>query len=303
MRRVLAYINLMRPANILTAIADIMFGFAASGMAIEFIYEDRPWFKIHEINSLYWLITSTVGLYGGGVVFNDVFDAKIDREERPERPIPSGKASILGASILGIILLLVGIYSAYQVSIISTIIAFTIALLALTYDIYSKHQSFLGPLNMGACRSGNLLLGISVVPSVISQLWFLGLIPILYVGAITLISRGEVYGASKKMIENGLIIYAMMLLGILNLGLLDKFSLWNSMPFLGLFLLATIPSWISALRTGRADNIKRAVKTGVISLIILDASLAAGFAGYEFGLLILILLPLSIIIGKGFTVT
>ncbi len=53
----------------------------------------------------YWLIW-------GGVVFNDVFDAKLDAVERLERPIPSGRASLQRATILGIVLLLIGVIAA-----------------------------------------------------------------------------------------------------------------------------------------------------------------------------------------------
>ena len=72
-------LRLTRPANIVTAIADILAGVAISG----FLRDG------HDYTPVLWLVLSTVGLYGGGVVFNDVFDAKLDAVERPERPIPS----------------------------------------------------------------------------------------------------------------------------------------------------------------------------------------------------------------------
>jgi 4-hydroxybenzoate polyprenyltransferase len=303
MKNIIAYLKLMRPANILTAIADILLGFAASGTMIKFLYDNDQWFQITGLNSLFWLIGSTIGLYGGGVVFNDVFDAEQDKLERPERPIPSGLASKTGATILGSLLLLAGIACAFMVSVISGAIAVTIAILALTYDKYNKHHEVWGPLNMGACRSANLMLGMSVLPAALLNLWFLAIIPVMYISAITLISRGEVSGISKKAIEAGLLLYIIMLLGIFNLGFLDRFRFWHSLPFILLFVLITIPSWVTALRTAAPMDIRKAVKTGVIALIILDASLAAGFAGIEYGLMILVLLPLSILIAKGFAVT
>ncbi|NEP43227.1 MAG: UbiA family prenyltransferase, partial [Okeania sp. SIO2H7] len=74
-----AYLQLMRPANIITAHADILVGYAASGATDPY--------------RLGWLLLATTGLYGDGVVFNDVFDAELDAIERPERPIPSDRAS------------------------------------------------------------------------------------------------------------------------------------------------------------------------------------------------------------------
>jgi 4-hydroxybenzoate polyprenyltransferase len=78
------------------------------------------------------------------VVFNDVFDARLDAVERPERPIPSGRASLQGATILGIVLLLVGVVAAAFVSAFSGVLAAGIAVLALVYDKYGKHTP-LGP--------------------------------------------------------------------------------------------------------------------------------------------------------------
>ena len=144
-----AYLQLMRPANIVTAMADIMAGFAASG-AVLLLLENGNINNVYSLKLLYLLI-ATIGLYGGGVVFNDVFDARLDAVERPERPIPSGKASLTGASILGSLLLLFGIIAAGLVSVSSAVIATIIALLALLYDKFGKHNWLLGPVNMGAC--------------------------------------------------------------------------------------------------------------------------------------------------------
>ena len=293
MQRLIAYIRLTRPANILTAVADIMLGFAVTGLAFNFIH----------LNALIGLVISTIGLYGGGVVFNDVFDAELDKKERPERPIPSGMTSLRGAKLLGTVLMSTAIIAAYQVSIISAAIAVGIALLALLYNKFYKHHPVWGPLNMGACRCGNLFLGISVVPLAILQYWYLGLIPILYIVAITLISRGEVHGMNKKSIEIGLQLYLVMLLGILNLALMEEFQLLYALPFMLLFLALTLPPWLAALRSGKAYHIKKAVKSGILSLILLDAALAAGFTNVGYGLLILLLLPLSLLLSKTFAVT
>ena len=90
----------MRPANIITSVADVLAGIAISGyLANENFFESY-------LSPIFLLIISTIGLYGGGVVFNDVFDAELDKIERPERPIPKGIISIKEASFLGIILLL-----------------------------------------------------------------------------------------------------------------------------------------------------------------------------------------------------
>ena len=66
--------------------ADILCGFLV-GAAISGAGEPN-WFVLP------WLLLSSAGLYLGGMVLNDVFDARLDAVERPERPIPSGRVSI-----------------------------------------------------------------------------------------------------------------------------------------------------------------------------------------------------------------
>src|ERR687889_847591 len=96
----------MRPANIVTALSDIVAGVAIAG-----------YFTTKGISNISWLpvlllCLSTIGLYGGGVVLNDVFDAELDAVERPGRPIPSGLVKKRNAAFLGGSLLLGGVLDA-----------------------------------------------------------------------------------------------------------------------------------------------------------------------------------------------
>src|SRR5688572_10407146 len=145
MKKAMAYIRLTRPANIVTAVADILAVFAVSGAAMALFSPEigipvLPW-------TLFWLCLATIGLYGGGVAFNDVFDADLDRVERPERPIPSGKVSVTNAAIMASSLLLLGVLTAWQVSALSGTIALIVAVLSLLYNSWGKHQLILGPIN------------------------------------------------------------------------------------------------------------------------------------------------------------
>jgi 4-hydroxybenzoate polyprenyltransferase len=289
--RIWAYLQLMRPANIITAWADILAGFAAAGGLLL------------GNSSLPWLLLATTGVYGGGVVFNDVFDAQLDCEERPERPIPSGRASSQGAIWLGSFLLFVGIIAAARVSFLSGAIALFVAVAALLYDAASKHNNLLGPLNMGCCRGGNLLLGMSIVPEMLVQRWWLALLPIVYIAAITAISQGEVKGGKKSTGIFALFCLAIVLSIILTLGLFTNYAMWAALPFWILLAVRVVPPFIAATENPQAETIRSAVKAGVLSLIILNATLAAGFAGWPSGLLVLSLLPLSLVLAKKLAVT
>ena len=289
-----AYLQLMRPANITTAWADILLGCAAAGLIVGSNFDLVP---------LCWLILATTGLYGGGVVFNDVCDAELDTVERPERPIPSGRASLSGAIALGTSLLLVGIVSAAMVSLLSAILAIAVAVTALLYDKWGKHQTFLGPINMGMCRGGNLLLGVSAIPGAVSDRWYLALIPIIYIMAITAISQGEVHGGNQATGIVAIFLIAIIICSILGLALLPEYSLLVTLPFLSLFTALVLPAFVKAAVDPNPELIQGAVKAGILSLIVLDATIAAGFTNWTYGLLVLALLPLSRLLGRMFAIT
>lgn len=301
MRSIIAHLHLMRPANVITAIADILAGFAISGAGLQLF--SSPIDEVSLFYSLLWLILATVGLYGGGIMFNDVFDAELDKIERPERPIPSGKASVVSASIVAVILLIIGILASWQVSALSGIIAIVVALLAVLYNAWGKHQTIFGPVNMGLCRGGNLLLGVSVVPVALQGLWFIALIPVIYIAAITMISRGEVHGGSKKALMGGAVMYSVIVFSIMLLAFYSEISWWQVLPFVILFVFLIYSPLIKALRKPAPQLIGKAVKAGVLSLIVLNASIATVFAGWVYGLAVLLLLPLSFLIAKFFSVT
>lgn len=303
MNRLFAHLVLMRPANIITAVADILLGFAASG-AVQLLRAGGSVALGHpQLQALYWLVAATIGLYGGGVVLNDVFDADLDQVERPERPIPSGAASRLSASLLGAGLLLAGIAAAWQVSTTSGLLAAGVAALAVTYDALGKHHPVLGPLNMGACRGGNLLLGLSAVPGAAAGFWFLALIPVVYIAAITAISRGEVHGGDKRILLGSLGLYGLVIAGILGLFGLPQAHALYAVPFLGLFMYLIFPPLLRAISSLQPLDVRSAVKAGVMALILLDATVAAGFAGWWYGLLVLALFPLSRWLAGRFAVT
>lgn len=293
----LPYLRLMRPANIITALADIILGFAIAGGFRTWTGEAQPGY-----GDLAWLLLSTAGLYGGGVVLNDVFDYELDRVERPERPIPRGQASLRGATFLGIVLLLVGIAAAAQVSGRSLALAWGVALLAVLYDAYGKHHSWLGPINMGACRGGNLLLGMSVLPLAFPTA-AVALVPFIYIATITFISRGEVGGASRHGLYYGAAGYGLTLAVVIFFAGMAQTPWWMLLPFVLVFGGLVFPPLLRAINDPSGPQIGRAVHAGVIALIALDAALAAAMAGWPAATLILALLPFSVVVGRFFAVT
>lgn len=296
MLKIRGVFQLMRPANVITAISDVLAGIAISG------FFAKPEMTNVELLPVLLLSISTVCLYGGGVVFNDVFDASLDKVERPERPIPSGVVTIREASLLGGLLLAVGIGTAVIASAVSGLIALAIAVFALVYNRWSKHNPVAGPLNMGLCRGLNLMLGISIVASALAHSWFIAVVPIAYIAAVTAISRGEVHGGNKNAL------YLAAFLFIVVIGVIFGFSvngqmMWWTVIFLLPFTLIIFFHLVKAIRNPIPENIGKAVKAGVIALILMNAAWAAAFNVIGLALIIIILLPVSLWLSGLFAVT
>ncbi|BDA68846.1 hypothetical protein CAL7716_030120 [Calothrix sp. PCC 7716] len=300
--RVWAYLQLMRPANVITAWADILAGVAASGFITTFYEEVEQGVILSNLLPLGYLLIATSCLYSGGVVLNDAFDSSLDALERPERPIPSGRASRQGAFLVGGLLLCIGILFACLVSLSSAILAASTAIAAVLYDAFGKHHPFWGPLNMGVCRGANLLLGVSIVSGMVSNYWFLALIPITYIAAITNLSRGEVTGGSTANSIISMVLMSTVFVAILGLGLL-KYSLLAVLPFALLLAIRVFVPLVKVLKEPSAAQIRLAVRACVLSMIVLNATLSTSFAGLPYGLLVLLLLPISMKLAEVFAVT
>lgn len=292
-QKIIGYFRLMRPANIVTAVSDILAGIAISG----FFYELPD-----DYSALLWLVFATIGLYGGGVVMNDVFDAELDRIERPERPIPGGLISRMEATFLGMLLLAGGIVFAFRVSAFSGMIALITGIAALVYNKWAKHHSLLGPLNMGICRGLNLLLGLSIIPSQVPEYWFLAGIPVIYIAAITMISQGEVHGGKKSTLFVAALLYGLAMAGILYISFLRD-EMMTTVLFVALWAFMVFLPLRNAMRQPEGRMIGRAVKAGVLALILMNAAWASAFGVTYLALIIILLLPLSILLAKIFAVT
>lgn len=296
MKKISGYLRLMRPANIVTSVADVLAGIAISGVLSSTLFTEEY------ILPIVLLCFSTAFLYAGGVVFNDVFDAELDKIERPERAIPSGLISVNNAAILGSLLLVLGIVLASVVGAIPALLAVLITFFALVYNKWGKHHDLLGPLNMGICRGLNLLLGISILNSALNQWYLLSIIPVIYIYSITMISRGEVHGGSRSNLYIASLLYVCVISAILYWGF--KLDRWQwALVFLIPFSWMIFTPLIKAINDPVGKNIGKAVKAGVISLILMDAAWAATFSSFYLALLIACLLPVSLYLAKLFAVT
>lgn len=259
------WLVLLRPANVVTTAADILAGAAVAGV----------WWS----PALVWLLLASACLYAGGVVLNDYFDREVDLVERPERPIPSGRISAGAARNSGAGLLAVGIALAAGAGPTSMLVAVATGAAILLYDAASKHHAFAGPVNMGACRALNLMLGMTIAPGELQAHAWLGLLPLVYIAAVTVLSRGEVAGGKRPVA-----LLTLLLLGLVTAAAgwlaLDapRGTTWWAVLLVVALAIRVLPPYWRAWRDPSPGPIRSAVRRGVLSLILLDAVIAAAYA-------------------------
>ncbi len=277
-RTVTSYLQLVRLPNVVTAAADSLAGWL---LAMGSFAEPSRWVP---------LTVASMVLYAAGTTLNDVFDFDIDRAERPNRPLPSGQISRRTAAWCGAIGLLFGpAIALLSGSSASGLVAAILAVCILGYDAGLKHSAF-GPLLMGGCRGLNLLLGMTHAAGLAGWAgWSAAIAYGLFVAGITVISRSEVHGGSRKGLVAGLWLENLALLGLAGLALQHRrFPIPAPdrplIPIEGILVLALIALAVNAaasraIRQPTPELIQEAVKTGILSLIWLNVGLVAAVRG------------------------
>jgi 4-hydroxybenzoate polyprenyltransferase len=142
----------------------------------------------------------------------------------------------------------------------------------------------------------------SILPAAVNGYGFIGIIPVLYIAAITMISRGEVHGGRKNILYAAGFLYAVVIASILIVSYANGTLLGTSF-FLALFGLMIYGPLKKAIRDPAGPLIGKAVKAGVLALILMNAAWAAAFDEMYIAAALLLLLPLSIWLAKAFSVT
>jgi len=139
------YLRLGRISNLPTVWTNVLAGMLLTGEPLD--------------GSMLGVLLASLSLfYVGGMYLNDAFDRHVDARERPERPIPSGRASarevfgigfgMLAAGVLLLVWLGLRATPANWTPVLSGIV---LAATIVYYDVVHKRDP-LSPLVMGACR-------------------------------------------------------------------------------------------------------------------------------------------------------
>jgi 4-hydroxybenzoate polyprenyltransferase len=293
----LAWMRLLRLPNHATAVADVLAGYL---IASRMVAVDWPG------PALWWAILASLGFYAAGMVLNDVVDVEIDREERPDRPLPSGRIGLRSAAAAGNALFTVGAAAACTAAVVakSPWPALVGGLLTAAVWLYNRHAKFtgLGPAVMGTCRGLNWLLGMTAAGVAFpSHLWLLPVGMGVYVMGITVYARDEAGESRTATLVAGAVI---MLAGLATAGLepwlaaragdagawLTGSRLSSWLVLWGMLATAILLRAILGIAEPTSGRVQQAVGNAIMSIITLDAVLVLATCGEPWAIAVLMLL-------------
>jgi len=282
----LTWLKLMRLPTVFTALSNILCGYYISS-------SERDLATLVTQPALWLLLLASAGLYLGGMVLNDVFDVELDRRERPERAIPSGRISKSAAGIFGGFLMVVGIASAWlagqtsDAGFTSVWVAIVLAAVVVLYDSVLKN-TIAAPLGMGSCRFLNLILGAStnlywqaLMSETNAVLWIAAALG-LYVFGVTWFAKNEAGTSSVVALSAGVMV------AVCGLGV-DAMVAWQvasvnpaavgALVALGLVSANIVLRCVRAIRANHPMLLQKTVGFMLLNIIFVDAAMTFCMTG------------------------
>ena len=305
------YLRLIRLPNLFTVPSNIIVGYFA---LIRPIHTDMVQLSL--------LAASSILLYTSGLVFNDYFDIQIDLNERPCRPLPSGKISKRRAITIGVASMISANLAAFFANgPNSSAISGLVSVIVISYDYKLKKTKF-GPIAMALARSINVVLGSSPAlylilqnNNLLARMAFIIIFVFGYIFSITLLSRKEVQldefqNDSQTIFRNirativkcfSIIFFIVACIIILVfLGIFRQDLLVN----LALFSAVIITILVIQTKSGySSSHVRDTIQNMVITIIIFDSIFVSGVAGLDYGLPVLILVIPAVVLSKRLYVT
>ncbi|MHC4660057.1 MAG: UbiA family prenyltransferase [Planctomycetota bacterium] len=293
-----AWLQLLRPPNLFTVPGDPLAGFFLASLAAP----NPP-----ELVAVLPCLGASLLIYVSGLLFNDYFDREIDMRERPERPIPSGRVNAKSVLVFAVIAMVSGIGISYVAGLHVFIVAVSLALLVLLYNIKLKHVPHAGPLNMALCRGISVLLGGAVVLYYKSNSMFMTSVLITaYIYIVSEIAYTETSQDKRKRLISRLtgIPFLLALYVYLDADLWP-FNLWALMVSAAVMSAAFFYSLHISKRIREAENpvdVQKGVGSLIRGLLLIQAALCALFywQGLVAAVILVFFFPLSWLTAKRF---
>jgi 4-hydroxybenzoate polyprenyltransferase len=287
------YLLLIRLPNLFTLPSNILVGFAiASALTLTFT----------SFVQVLLLVTISIFLYCVGLVLNDLFDYNIDKKERPDRPLASGRISRKVAIVLVTIFSVIALSLSLLVSVPTFGISLVLIALIFGYNKYLKNTQA-GPFTIAAARVMNVMLGTSASLNNIDSfpqfviLVFVLTITFVYVSLIGFISKYEVQGFSENI---KLYMIPAIIAGIISSIMLFTFIgffKYESLIILALFLFI-MGKAVYRIQKKNSIGIQQCIQKMIMSIIVLDSTYLSGTRGLEVGLAVLLLIAPLLILSR-----
>jgi 4-hydroxybenzoate polyprenyltransferase len=308
-QRLLPVLQLTRMALVFTALADSgceMLLWAARQAQLS---GHSLWHQL-QVTQCIALAVVSIGLYGFGMSLNDIIDQRRDRQISPGRPLPSGRIGVGTAHVVCALLILWAlaageIYSDVVINAhLSLILVFFTAGLITFYDFAGKYLVPLGLLSLGLIRFFHATIAAPNLP----VLWH----PLLLMNHVTIISTVAYHWEQKRPALRPAHWWS-VILGLLGLDLLAVgLVLWRRSrvpgqsvatmlslspalagPAAAVVVFAVLAVWIYRRSDNPRDAGQSLMLSGLLWLIVYDATFVIGYAGVAAGLLVLLLLPVA----------
>jgi 4-hydroxybenzoate polyprenyltransferase len=320
-----SYLQLLRLPNVFTAVADVAMGF---------FFIQAPWAfsgngqQVSLLPIGIWTVGLLAGvsalLYSAGMVLNDVFDLDLDRQEQPDRPLPSGRIPLSSARWFGWQLLALGIMLASGTTVmldkflpahtdnfvlawLPAIVTGVLAVLIVLYNAGLKRTP-LGPAAMGGCRMLNVLLGMSVLRGRWRiEHWVAAAGIGVYIAGVTWFARNDARRSDRWQLVAATLI---MLTGVGLIGSLPWLTdelwmlcqlqpeLWRWYTIIVLLAGFVLLRGVPAIVQPSPGPVRAAVRRSITGLIFLDAATCYAGAGPFYAILVAVLVIPTTIVGR-----
>ncbi|MDB6173512.1 MAG: puitative transferase [Chthoniobacteraceae bacterium] len=178
--RLRTWLQLFRAPNLFTVPGDPLAGFLIANYGVLSI-------------EMLFVIGASLCFYAAGLLDNDLADLAEDRAERPNRPLPSGAATIRSVWIATCGLTLLGLFLCVLAGGRAPVVGCAIVVAVGLYNHGVKRVPVLGALNMGLCRALSVILGASTVPVAVFPREAIAAATVigLFIAAVTNLARFE----------------------------------------------------------------------------------------------------------------
>jgi geranylgeranylglycerol-phosphate geranylgeranyltransferase len=273
-------LRLIRPLNCIVMSFAVLVGASLTGLG-----------NLQWTNLLFGAITAFT-LTGAAMAVNDYYDYDIDKINEPNRPIPSGQVSLKASLVTTAVLTLVGLSSAFIISLFCLLFATVTWIIMVTYTTIGKRAGFPGNLLVSACVAAPFLFGSIIATNTItinillfSSMAFLsntgreiakGIVDIEGDGQHKIKTLAVVFGRKKAALVAAIFFISAVCLSTTPL-ILNIVSIWF-IPFVLVTDVGLLWCSVSLLRNPEREN-SRKIKKTILFLFIF------GLLAFIFGML------------------